>query len=180
MGFWICSARGRCWSSVPDHGATTHVLPRTLKPTMRACNRPCRARPSLAKSKFGQTKFGHQVWPDQVWPRPSLARPSAGQSILSVFCVKASLSDERSIKVLASGLPAHHGAQLAVDITLRSALTAQGEARPNAAHVNGAVLAAARRDKAWWAWRPAAVGVKRRWVSSKCSQEPERAMLHRP
>ena len=41
----------------------------------------------------------------------------------------------------------HHGAQLAVDITLRSAITASGEACPNAAAVNGAVLHRARRDK---------------------------------
>ena len=62
--------------------------------------------------------------------------------------IAVSAADERSIEVLASGLPVHHGAQLAVDITLRSAVTAQGEARPNAAHVNGAVLTAARQAKA--------------------------------
>ena len=44
--------------------------------------------------------------------------------------------DERAIEVLATGLPLHHGAQLAVDKTLRSALTACGRARPNAAHTN--------------------------------------------
>ena len=49
-------------------------------------------------------------------------------------------SDER-IEVLSSGLPLVHGAQMAVDITLRSALTSRGEARPNVANVNGAVLA---------------------------------------
>ena len=55
--------------------------------------------------------------------------------------------DERVLEVLASGLPLHHGAQLAVDITLRSALTAAGLPSPSAAHVNGAALARARRDK---------------------------------
>ena len=49
-------------------------------------------------------------------------------------CVPA--NDERAIEVLATGLPLHHGAQLAVDITLRSALTACGCARPNAAHTS--------------------------------------------
>ena len=39
--------------------------------------------------------------------------------------------------MLASALPLHHGMQLAVDITLRSALTARGEACPNAAAVDG-------------------------------------------
>ena len=40
--------------------------------------------------------------------------------------VVVSASDERSIEVLASGLPFHHGAQLAIDVTLRSALTSCG------------------------------------------------------
>ena len=51
------------------------------------------------------------------------------------------------IEVLVSGLPMHHGAQLAVDITMRSALTANGSACPNAAHTDGAVLLRARVDK---------------------------------
>ena len=55
---------------------------------------------------------------------------------------------ERSIEVLlASGLAMNHGAQLAVDITLRSAVTANGRACPNAATVDGAVLTKARLDK---------------------------------
>ena len=57
------------------------------------------------------------------------------------------VDDERAIEVLAAGLPIHHGAQLAVDITLRSVLTAAGLPCPNAARVNGAVLQKARRDK---------------------------------
>ena len=56
-------------------------------------------------------------------------------------------SDAREIEVLASGLPMHHGAQLAVDITMRSALTVNGSACPNAAHTDGAVLLRARLDK---------------------------------
>ena len=56
-------------------------------------------------------------------------------------------NDERSIEVLASGLPHHHLSQLAVDITLRSALTAQGLPCPGAASIDGSVLHRARRDK---------------------------------
>ena len=56
-------------------------------------------------------------------------------------------TDERAIEVLASGLPMNHGAQMAVDITMRSAVTSCGRARPNAATVDGAVLTEARRDK---------------------------------
>ena len=55
--------------------------------------------------------------------------------------------DMRSIEVLASGLPLYRGAQLAVDITLRCALTAASQACANAATVNGAVCTRARADK---------------------------------
>ena len=44
--------------------------------------------------------------------------------------VAVSATDTRSIEVLATGLPLHHGAQLAVDITLRSALTSASHACP--------------------------------------------------
>ena len=58
-------------------------------------------------------------------------------------------TDTRRIEVLAQDLPCFAGAQLAVDITLRSALTSNGEAQPQAEHTDGAVLSAARRDKEW-------------------------------
>ena len=44
--------------------------------------------------------------------------------------VAISASDAREIEVFASGLPLHHGAQLAVDIIVRSALTVNGSACP--------------------------------------------------
>ena len=43
--------------------------------------------------------------------------------------------------------PRHGGVQLAVDITLRSALSCDGQAHPHAADKDGAVLLQARRDK---------------------------------
>ena len=52
-----------------------------------------------------------------------------------------------SARDVAAGLPIHHGAQLAVDITLRSAVTSVGAPRATAATVNGAALSQARRDK---------------------------------
>ena len=55
--------------------------------------------------------------------------------------VAVSANDERSIEVLASGLPLHHGAQLAV------ALTCGGNAHPQVASTNGVVLTRARADK---------------------------------
>ena len=54
--------------------------------------------------------------------------------------VTVSANDERAIEVLASGLPLFQGAQLAVDITIRSVLTATS-------HTDGAALLQARRDK---------------------------------
>ena len=61
--------------------------------------------------------------------------------------VAVEANDEQAIEVLATGLPLHQRAQLAVDITLRSALTAMGLATPGAAHTDGVVLQRARADK---------------------------------
>ena len=44
-------------------------------------------------------------------------------------------------------MPCKSGAQLAVDTTLRSVLTARGDARPNAARQDGAIANEARQDK---------------------------------
>ena len=56
-------------------------------------------------------------------------------------------NDNRAIQVLASGLPLFFGAQLAVDITVRCTLAADGTAQPGAARVDGAVCTRAREDK---------------------------------
>ena len=56
-------------------------------------------------------------------------------------------TDDRKIEVLAQDLPCFGGAQLAIDVTLRSAVGRNGEARPHAAEVDGAVLLQARTDK---------------------------------
>ena len=80
---------------------------------------------------------------------------SAGKHGATVRCnaklrhmnVVVSASDERSIEVLASGPPFHHGAQLAIDVTLRSAFINCGSAIPGAAKEDGAALARARPDK---------------------------------
>ena len=56
-------------------------------------------------------------------------------------------SVERRIEVLAQDLPCFGMAQLAIDITLRGVLSSSGEPHPNAADVDGAVLARARADK---------------------------------
>ena len=56
-------------------------------------------------------------------------------------------ADERRIEVLAQDLPCFLGAQLAIDITLRCALSSSGETHPNAADGGGVVLARGRVDK---------------------------------
>ena len=56
-------------------------------------------------------------------------------------------ADQRQIEVLAQGLPCRAGAQLAVDVTLRSCTTARGEPRVGAAAEDGAAARAARSDK---------------------------------
>lgn len=61
--------------------------------------------------------------------------------------VSVSAGDEREIEVMASGLPLFGGAQLAIDITLRSVLTADGDAHAGAASEDGAILVGARREK---------------------------------
>ena len=58
-----------------------------------------------------------------------------------------SVLDAKATEVPASGLPLQNGAQLAVDITLRSAITSTGRACPNAANFDGAVLHRTRLDK---------------------------------
>ena len=89
-----------------------------------------------------------------VGPERTLARVcrEAGATVrcnvhLRDMNVAVSATDMRSIEVLATGLPLHHGAQLAVDITLRTALTSASHACPSAATIDGAVLVKARADK---------------------------------
>ena len=55
--------------------------------------------------------------------------------------------DERRIEVLAQDLPCFGGAQLAIDVTLRSALRSSREPQPHAADVDGAIFLEPRRDK---------------------------------
>ena len=60
-------------------------------------------------------------------------------------CVPA--DDERRMDVIAHGLPCRRGAQLVIDATLRSPLTADGEPKPHADDEDGATAERARADK---------------------------------
>ena len=55
-------------------------------------------------------------------------------------------TDTRRIEVLAQDLPCFAGAQLAVDITLRSALTSNGEAQPQAEHTECSLVRSKARQ----------------------------------
>ena len=61
--------------------------------------------------------------------------------------VGVAASVARRIEVLAQDLPCFGGSQLAVDVTLRSALGCSGEPQQGAADIDGAILLQARRDK---------------------------------
>ena len=91
---------------------------------------------------------------------------------------------DRKIEVLAQDLPCYGGAQLAIDVTLRSAVGRNGEARPHAAEVTGqfsckqeptkrsGILSSRWGDAglSWWQLRRADVGARRR--STSCGSCP--------
>ncbi len=56
-------------------------------------------------------------------------------------------SDERRLEVVASGLSAFGGAQLAIDVTVRSVLRRDGSQRPCADWKDGVTAESVRRDK---------------------------------
>ena len=57
------------------------------------------------------------------------------------------LGDDREIEVLAFGLPCRAGAQLAIDITMRSSVSSSGHAHPRAPTEDSVIANAARSDK---------------------------------
>ena len=98
-----------------------------------------------------------------------------------------SIQDQRRIEVIAEGLPAWNGAQLAIDTTLVSPLRADGEPHRWCADEGGVALVAARRRKtlalsfqarkdapSWWFLlaRSAGASQRRRTPSFAPSPEP--------
>ena len=140
---------------VEPHLFRTLVLERLrLHLMMTEVSCECGARLDICGRHRGACARSGRLRARAVGPERSLARGcrEAGATVRTNtllrdmnLCVPT--FDARAIEVLATGLPLHHGAQLAVDITLRSALGACGGARPNASHTDGAVLTVARRDK---------------------------------
>ena len=137
------------------HLFRTLVLERPRLPLMMTeASCECGARLDICGRHRGACARSGRLRAKAVGPERSLARVcrEAGATVTTNtllrdmnLCVHT--FDARAIEVLASGLPLHHGAQLAVDITLRSALGACGGARPNASHTDGAVITFARREK---------------------------------
>ena len=87
---------------------------------------------------------------EKAWAR--VCREAGARVQENVFLRELNLAsldtyDDRRLEVLATGLPLHHGAQLAVDTTLVAPLTRKGEARPRAWHEDGAALVDARHRK---------------------------------
>ena len=68
-------------------------------------------------------------------------------AFLKEMNVGVSATDDRRIEVWAQDFPCFGGSQLAVDVTLRSALRCSGEPQLGAADIDGATLTQARRDK---------------------------------
>ena len=79
--------------------------------------------------------------------REAGARVRANVFVRDWNCGVGRPDDGRRIEIMAMGLPIYHGAQLAVDTTLVSALRRDGSPRPGAADVDGVALVAARRRK---------------------------------
>lgn len=103
-----------------------------------------RLAPLLGGSRLAQQDSKTQ-WPVCAEKAGALVRTNVRLRDLNVGVAAA---DGRAIEVLAQGLACRGGRQLAVDATLRSALDANGEARPLAATKDGVVAETARKDKA--------------------------------
>ena len=94
------------------------------------------------------SRSGRRQWKETV---ASICREAGARvkfnALLRERNVGVRATDNLKIEVLAQELPFFGGAHLAIDVTLRSAVGRNGEARPNAAEVDGAVLLPARIDK---------------------------------
>ena len=139
-------------SSEVFHGSPTqleiHRLPLHITEALCECGR--KARPSWTPQSSLCTIGSIEESSDTDRER-TLARVcrEAGAAVrtnvkLRDMSISVSAPDNRA---MATGLPFHQGAQLAIDITLKSALTTTGEPCPGGATTNGAALQSARQQK---------------------------------
>ena len=113
---------------------------------------------------LGRRGFPLEVAAAQVC-REAGARVTTNIFVRDMDLAVVNVMDSRRLEVVADGLTAFRGAQLAIDTTLVSAIRRDGTARPGAATRAGVALAAARRTRedypeltgeggepAWWFW----------------------------
>ena len=79
--------------------------------------------------------------------REAGARVSLNVRVQDLDLLPLGSQDNRRIEIIADGLPLFHGAQLAVDTTMVSALRADGNPRHRSDVLDGATLSQARRRK---------------------------------
>ena len=94
----------------------------------------------------GSEGFSLEVAAAQVC-REAEARLTTNVFVRDMDLAVFNVMDSRRLEVVADGLTAFRGAQLAIDTTLVSAIRRDGTARPGAATRAGVALAAARRTK---------------------------------
>ena len=129
-----CAAFGEAPTSTPRRFGGVLWLPRSFGPSGAP---PSRMRPHRQTQEAGD--------PSRADAGSSV---SCRRSTRAIQCVLE--GHERADDVLKFSLktsPCFGGCHLAIDITLRSALSSSGEPQPNAAHVDGAVLARARVER---------------------------------
>ena len=88
---------------------------------------------------------------ERAWARvlrEAGARTKTHTYLRNLNLLDVGVRDDRRVEVTASGLAVHGGAQLAVDATLVSPLTRNGQARPRAHWQDGAALKDAKKNKA--------------------------------
>ena len=150
-GLTLGSTPAQLWRTVPRPRST---------PYRRTCSGPscssgcsCHARlDTLGRNRPSCTRSGRvkkRATPiERVVGR--IFREAGASVRQNVFLkdmnVQVAAEDARRIEVLAQDLPCHGGAHLAIDVTLRGVVTAQGEAQPHAADRDGIVLEQARRE----------------------------------
>ena len=161
---WCCQLHVPPTKRICGPGSSNFLLGAPTKPSVPSWLRlplnvvEARCEYGIALDAFGRQRAeclrSGRLRTRAVPPERTLARicREAGATVrcnakLRDMNVVVSASDERSIEVFGSNLPFHRGTQLAIDVTLRSALPNCGNTIPGAARENGAALARARPDK---------------------------------
>ena len=127
-------------------------LPLDLDDRLCKC---CRALDALGDHRAACSTSGvlqtRAVPLERAWARvvqEAGARTKTHTYLRNLNLLDVGVRDDRRVEVIARGLAVHGGAQLAVDATLVSPLTRNGQARPRAHWQDGAALKDAKKNKA--------------------------------